>query len=398
MSFNQTVTSKFLLLTLIMVQVVIQGCAVAPRDLDNNDTSSKHFFVRKVVFNAVYHSSLKRLKQTVINNRDWSQLSNIVISRGDWLTIKVHAMPSLDGLYQVNTMGHIEFPFGESLKLAGLKRSTAIHTLKSQLKDLGWFNDLSTFVDISLVRYSSVDVTVVGAVFSPGLVTINNTPAQKQQDNILQEAGAFSSNRNLISALAAAGGVRPDADLYQIYLKRDEKLFSIDLSKLIDGSGFHSTPVLIQGDEIFVASKGVESTDLIRPTQITPPGMRVLMSNLTAPALNNALSAVGAEATRLPYGSSLIDAAISANCVGGTHQANASRSIILITRHHGSKEQVAIRRSINQLLANTSDYAVNPFLMPNDGVACYDSRFTNIRDVARGIGELFGPILIGRVL
>jgi hypothetical protein len=122
------------------------------------------------------------------------------------------------------------------------------------------------------------------------------------------------------------------------------------------------------------------------------------MSNLTAPALSNALLAVGADSTRLPYGSSLLDAAISANCVGGTHNANASRSIVLITRHYGSSQQVAVKRSINQLLANSSDYSVNPYLMPNDGVACYDSRFTNIRDVARGIGELFGPILLGGIL
>ena len=157
-------------------------------------------------------------------------------------------------------------------------------------------------------------------------------------------------------------------------------------------------PTLIQGDEIYIASRGEEDTRLIRPTPITPPGMRVLMSNLTAPALSNAQSAIGNDATRLVYGASLLDAAISANCVGGTHNANASRSILLVTRHHGSTEQIVIRRSINQLLANASDYTVNPYLMPDDGVACYDSRFTNLRDVARGIGELFGPILLGGIL
>jgi len=41
---------------------------------------------------------------------------------------------------------------------------------------------------------------------------------------------------------------------------------------------------------------------------------------------------------------------------------------------------------------------VNPYLMPNDGVACYDSRFTNFRDVARGIGELVSPFILGGLL
>lgn len=390
----QKITSAFLLLAVI----VIQGCAVIPHDLDNDDADSKDFFVRKVISSNIHRSSFDGLKQMNISINDAADLSAVTISRGDWLKIKVLAMPSMDGVYQVNAIGDVELPFGASLRLAGLSRAEANDRFRTQLKDLGWFNGLSTDVDVSLVRYSSIDVSVFGAVFNSGQVTINSTPAKKQQDGILQTAGTFSSDRNLISAIVAAGGVRPDADLDHITLRRDTQLYSIDLSKLIHGSGFSSIPTLIQGDEVFIASKGVESTSLIRPTQITPPGMRVLMSNLTAPALNNALSAVGAEATRLPYGSSLMDAAISANCVGGTHQANASRSIVLITRHYGSTEQVAIRRSINQLLANTSDYAVNPFLMPNDGVACYDSRFTNIRDVARGIGELFGPILIGGLL
>ena len=147
-----------------------------------------------------------------------------------------------------------------------------------------------------------------------------------------------------------------------------------------------------------MASNGVEDVSLIRPSQLTPPGMRILMSNLTAPTLSNALSAVGSDSTRLPYGSSLLDAAVSANCVGGTHQANASRTILLITKHYGAKQQIVIKRTINQLLAASSDYSVNPYMMPNDGIACYDSRFTNLRDVARGIGELFGPIILGGIL
>ena len=122
------------------------------------------------------------------------------------------------------------------------------------------------------------------------------------------------------------------------------------------------------------------------------------MSNLTAPALSNAQSAVGTDATRLPYGSSLLDSIISANCVGGTHQANASRSVVLITRNFGSTQQLVVHRSVNQLLVGSSNRLINPFIMPNDGIACYDSRLTNFRDVARGIGELISPFLLGRLL
>jgi len=70
----------------------------------------------------------------------------------------------------------------------------------------------------------------------------------------------------------------------------------------------------------------------------------------------------------------------------------------MVTRNLGSNQQLVVRRSINQLLANSSNRLVNPFMMPNDAIACYDSQFTNFRDVARGIGEVISPILLGRLL
>jgi len=170
------------------------------------------------------------------------------------------------------------------------------------------------------------------------------------------------------------------------------------LQHTISGTKTSAIPTLVAGDEIFVASTQKENAQLVRPSQITPPGMRILMSNLTAPALNNAQSSVGADSTRLPYGSSLLDSAISANCVGGTQSANASRMLVLVTRNYGSEQQIVIKRTINRLLANSSNHQVNPLLMPNDAVACYDSRFTNFRDVARGLGELITPLIFGGLL
>jgi len=249
-----------------------------------------------------------------------------------------------------------------------------------------------------VVRLAAVNVSVSGAVFNPGRVSVNAKPASQPEFAIQQSAGVFSNGRDLVAALAAAGGIRPDADPSQIYLKRANTINRIPLSELVSGDNYVETPQLKSGDQILVISSGVVNSKLIKPSQITPPGLRVFMSNLTAPALNNSQAAVGADSTRLPYGTSLLDAAISANCIGGTHNANASRSVVLVTRNFGSTQQLVVSRSINQLLANSSNHLINPFLMPNDGLACYDSRFTNFRDVARGIGEVISPILFGRLL
>ena len=380
------------------VLICLSACSVLPKHLDNSGSETDLAFHRVVRLDNQTVTVFRTLRQQNFITANDDEMSTPRFSRGDWVKMRIHAMPELDGVYQVNASGEIEFPFSGAFFAVGLDRDSLIRKMQLSLMENGWFRDDQTLVDLSLVRPSSIQVTVFGAVFNQGQITINGQPATKPEDTVQHETGGYTAGRNLASALRAAGGVRPDADLHTIILKRQGHYYLVDISNLIDGIQFSALPTLIQGDEIYVASRGEENVDLIRPSPITPPGMRVLMSNLTAPALSNALSAIGSDATRLVYGASLLDAAVSANCVGGTHNANASRSVLLITRHHGSSQQIVIRRSINQLLANASDYAVNPYVMPDDGVACYDSRFTNIRDVARGIGELFGPILLGGIL
>jgi len=366
----------------LLLVLVLSGCTTLPVNLDNQSQDDEQGFTRQVEMSGQYHAVSK-------------QLASTVFTKGDILQIRIQGMDQYDGLYKVNADGNIELPFSKSLNASGQSRASLITSIEEELVRLKWFYQDTVKVDASLVRMAAVDVAVFGAVFNPGRVSINNQPSQKQEDAIQQLSGEYAQGRDIVAALLAAGGLRPDADLSQIYIKRENQVTHIPLQRLLTGVGFTSTPSLISGDVVLVKSSGFENVQLIKPSQITPPGMRVFMSNLTAPALSNAQSSVGSDSTRMPYGSSLIDSAISANCIGATHHANASRSIILVTRNHGSKEQLVISRTINQLLRNSSNPSVNPFVMPNDGIACYDSRFTNFRDVARGLVEIVSPLLIG---
>jgi len=57
-----------------------------------------------------------------------------------------------------------------------------------------------------------------------------------------------------------------------------------------------------------------------------------------------------------------------------------------------------IQQSIEELVRNHKRDEFNPYLMPNDGIACYDSNVTNIRDVARSLSDIFNPIsLLARI-
>ena len=383
---------------LLIVFVTLSGCAVTPRKLDNNQGDEDLYFVRKVESSALEKGRFSDLADKPLIRGNKRVFGAKRFSRGDLIKLSLPSMNDYNGIYQINSEGWLELPFDETVFASGFTKTQLTNRVKHLLVDKGWFQERDFILNLSLVEESAIEISVFGAVFNPGRVIINGQPADKAQDPILQETGAFSTERDLTAAIRSAGGLRPDAKISHIMIKRDSQVYKFDLTAVVNGEQFPFIPSLVNGDQVFVMSNGVENTDLIRPSQLTPPGMRVLMSNLTAPTLSNALSAVGSDSTRLPYGSSLLDAAISANCVGGTHQANASRTILLVTRNYGSKQQYVLKRTINELLATSSDNLMNPYLMPNDGVACYDSRFTNLRDVARGIGELFGPIILGGIL
>lgn len=385
-------------LFLVPLLVLSSGCAVVPKNLDSNEQDDGEFFKRKILStpSAFDHSRLGSM--SAFDGADSEALYQTRLARGDTLQIKIGGMSEYDGLYQVTSEGELDLPFGQSLETSRHTRKTLKESIEDELVRLKWFHRETVRVDLSVVSLAPISVSVYGAVYNPGRVSINQRPALKAEELIARSSGAYSAGRSLASAIMAAGGVRPDADLSNIVVVRDNRVLAISLSSLVNGSGYVRMPTLIDGDQLVVFSTGEVNTSLIRPTEITPPGLRVFMSNLTAPALSNAQSAVGSDSTRLPYGASLLDAAISANCIGGTHQANASRSIVMVTRNFGGKKQLVVRRSINQLLANSSNSLVNPYMIPNDGVACYDSRFTNFRDVARGIGEVISPILLGRLL
>lgn len=390
---------------LIALTLAVSACAVVPKNLDSQGQDDGEHFSRKVVTTEpdalyAYADTLFAYAYGVnaVTEHESSLFYQTTFVAGDMLSLRIIGMEQYDGLYKVTAQGNLDLPFFKSFPATGQSRENLIDNIESELVRLKWFYQDSVDVDLSLVNLAAINVSVTGAVFNPGRVVINSQPITKPDTVVQHVSGAFSSRRNVVSALSAAGGIRPDADIANVYLKRGNKVLAISLTSFIDGNGFGETPTLINGDQIIVRSTGFVNPSLIKPSQVTPPGMRVFMSNLTAPSLSNAQSAVGTDSTRLPYGSSLLDSVISANCIGGTHQANASRSVVLVTRNLGSNQQIVVRRSINQLLANSSNQLVNPFMMPNDGLACYDSRFTNFRDVARGIGELISPFLLGRLL
>ena len=117
----------------------------------------------------------------------------------------------------------------------------------------------------------------------------------------------------------------------------------------------------------------------------------MFLSNLIETAKSNSNAAVGRFSSNLPYGTRLLQAAVSANCVGGTSWTNAPRKVLLASQNPLTGRTEVIERSVEQLVRQAHRDEMNPYLMPNDAVACYDSDVTNLRDVAKALGDVLSP-------
>ena len=252
------------------------------------------------------------------------------------------------------------------------------------------FQPANSSVTIHVLNWSSIEVSVAGAVFQPGTVLINKKPTGIQNSEHLEAFGDYSTTRLLSEAIRAASGIRPDAKLDQIILLRKGWQVQIDMTGMLSGNLVTDYP-LVAGDRVIVPSTGCFQEQLVRPSLITPKGFRVFMSNLIDSAGDNSSAAVGRYSTSLPYGTRLLQAAVSANCVGGKDWTNAPRRVVLASRNPITGDTQVIERSVEELMTMPNKGNINPYLMPNDAVACYDSDITNYRDIAKTVVDLILP-------
>lgn len=317
-----------------------------------------------------------------------------ILAPGDRLKLIVSGdSATLTGNYVVSANGQLAVGDTITMSAAGKSRNSAQAELRSALLSRGIIRDIPGNVWLKLEVAGSVAVAVEGAVFEPGNIRVGERGPEQNAVVLANVAGGdFNPGRTLTTALRAAGGIRPDADAAAVYLVRGDGYSIFDLSPALDGSG-HADPQLANGDRIIVSTTGCFDERLVRPSNVTTPGVRVYMSNLSRPAASNGASAIGKDATSLPYGTRLLQGLVSANCVGGSAM-NAARSAVLISRNPVNGKSVVIKRSVEELVRDAERDDANPYLMPNDAIACYDSKAMSFLDVVGVLGNVLGPAAI----
>ncbi|MBU2533798.1 MAG: polysaccharide export protein [Alphaproteobacteria bacterium] len=319
-------------------------------------------------------------------------------SPGDRLNVMIFDSEELSGDYAVNLDGTVNLPYAGAINAAGLTNSQLSHRIARALTKKGLFTAEASQISVQPVQYSAVNVTVVGAVFNPGRVTINAVREKERFDARKSKSGDNPLERRVPAALMAVGGVRPDADLSKVKVYRQGKVHTLDWRGAFSGLPVDDMP-LIEGDHIEIPEAGCFQSALVRPSQITPGAVRLFISNLTQPGLNNANSVTNQDTSGgVPYGTRLLQALVQANCVGGSYSSNAKRYAVLITRNPKTRKTEVIQRAIEDLVRRSDRDTINPFLMPEDAIACYDSSVIEFREVMNTIyGTIAPPIGLSKL-
>ncbi len=313
------------------------------------------------------------------------------LSPGDLIELELLNGEGFAGDYVIQPDGRVRIPHIDPVDTTGLDEAQLAEKIELALVREKLFLPATARASIHVKQWAPVEVTVSGAVFEPGRVRINDRLPEQLLEERIAAFGDFAPSRYLSEALRAASGVRPDAKLDQVLLIRDGWQMELDLSGIVLGQPSDDIP-LIAGDHIIVRTTGCFQHELVKPSQITPRGFRVFLSNLVETAGSNSNAAVGRFSSNLPYGARLLQAAVSANCVGGTSWTNAPRKVLLASRNPLTGKTQVIERSVEKLVRQAHNDLMNPYLMPNDAVACYDSDVTNLRDVARSLADILRPL------
>ena len=316
------------------------------------------------------------------------------ISRGDLLRVSIGEDPLLSGDYEIEDDGKLRLPKVTPLRAHGvtsaaLSRSVSVALINEHLYRA------APSVSVKIIERASVRVYVEGAVFEPGTVEIAMRSAENRDLTRQAAFGDSTHARGLVAAIQSSAGLRPDADTQRVLLKRNGKVWRLDLRPAAINQRFHD-PMLLSGDAIHVPSLGCFQPGLARPTVVTRKGIKVHLSNLTVPAQSNAQSAIDDDVREIKYGTRLLQALVRMNCVGGTALTNADRSAVLISRNPATDRTEVIERRIEDLVRRSDRDNHDPVLMPGDAIACYDSSVTNARDVARSIIEVASPVSLIR--
>jgi protein involved in polysaccharide export with SLBB domain len=323
-------------------------------------------------------ASLRRMNPVASGNFP----AGIRLSRGDRVAVEIPDGAEFNGDYVVGPDGRIALPFGVRVEAAGRTEEQLADAIRRGLIRQSQFSRDLAPASVRLVKYGPLQLSVSGAVFQPGFVTIND--ADEKGAPSARAFGDTAVRRNLSAAIREASGARPDADLSRVEVVRGGKSTFFDLRGAVTGEPVVD-PALSDGDRVVVHSAGCFFSDLVRPSAVTPRGIRIYVSKIH----------IGPDARydeKIPFGLRLLQGAIIASCVGGNLATEGRRQVVLVSINPITKATEVVQRPVEHLLRDQHRDDINPLLMPDDAIACYDSTVREAVGVAGALGTIANSI------
>jgi polysaccharide export outer membrane protein len=314
------------------------------------------------------------------------------LSAGDRLQVLIDAGEEFSGRYQLDVQGRIQLPYAGTVTLAGLEMDDAAQAISDRLVNAGLFRRPYVRTSVMVTFWAPLDVRVSGAVFRPGAVRVNQPERNSAPDHKEDLPGASLPERRLSDALRAAGGVTPWADVAHVAVRRLGQVKLYDLWGLVLGVSSEDPP-LQNGDEVLVPLLSEAQPGLTRASAITPPGIKIYVSNLIQPAASNSQATASGGQMSLAYGARFSQAVVAANCVGGIVPTSANRTAVLVRTDRASGRTLTWDAPVELIIRNPGA-TPNPLLQEGDAVACYDADVTGLRDVFRLLSEILNPFTL----
>jgi polysaccharide biosynthesis/export protein len=237
-----------------------------------------------------------------------------------------------------------------------------------------------------------INIAVVGEVYRPGPYTV--TGSARTGEAGVPGANAAGSLPTVTRAIQVAGGIRPEADIRQIQIRRptrngSEQVILINLWELLKSGDLRQDAILQEGDTVSVptvtAINPIESAE-VAAASFSPDTIRVNVVGETARA----------GVVEVPPNTPLNQAILAAG--GFNNRARRSSVDLIRLNQDGSVSQRSIPVDFAQGISETT----NPALHNNDIVIVRRSGIANFSDTlgtALGsLGQVFDvPLLFLRL-
>ena len=169
------------------------------------------------------------------------------LGRGDEITVETIGRPELTGKHVIGPDGKITMPIAGAIAIADLTRDQAAAAIEQALSP--YFTGIT--ISIGVDRYTSNQITLLGAVEHPGIMSFDKTPTLL---DVISRAGYSTAGSNVVGQSAA--GAKPSGIPEEIIIYRsNDTMVTVQLQKLVNEGSPLANMRLKRDDIVYVTGR-----------------------------------------------------------------------------------------------------------------------------------------------